>query len=346
MVKVMIVDDSAVARSTLREVFAGSEDIQVIGSAPDPMIAFPIMYEGWPDVIISDIEMPRMDGIRFIRRIMTERPTPVIALTSTNDLGAHVAAEAIKEGVFGLFPKPPVDVSNFIRSHVNKLVSMVRAAYAAEAKNLFSKEAHRLPAKSLIGGERMMGVQEKVVAIGISNGGIQALQYLLSSLPEDSNGIVIAHHLPTEFMRKLSHQLNKSSRLKVKIAEDGDVVEPGKVYLAPGGKQCCINKVDSRFQVELNDARSQNDYCPSIDILFHSLAQSAGKNAIGILMTGFGADGALGLKALSDCGAETVAQDEASSVVFGMPREAIKLGAAKHVVSLYDLPEHIYQYCH
>ncbi|VUD40470.1 Chemotaxis response regulator protein-glutamate methylesterase [Thalassocella blandensis] len=346
MVKVMIVDDSAVARSTLREVFAGSEDIQVIGSAPDPLIAFPIMYEGWPDVIVSDIEMPRMDGIRFIRRIMTERPTPVIALTSTNDLGVHVATEAIKEGVFSLFPKPPVDVSNFIRGHVDKLVSMVRAAHAAQAKNLFSREAFKLPAKSLIGGERAMGTQEKVVAIGISNGGIQALQYLLSSLPEDSNGIVIAHHLPSEFMRKLSHQLNKASRLQVKIAEDGDVVEPGQVFLAPGGKQCCVNMVDGRYQIALLEARSKNDYCPSIDMLFNSLAQNAGKNAIGILMTGFGADGAVGLKALADSGAETIAQDEASSVVFGMPREAIKLGAAKHVVSLYDLPEHIYQYCH
>lgn len=346
MIKVMIVDDSAVARSTMREIFARTEDIHVIGSAPDPLIAFPIMYEGWPDVIISDIEMPRMDGIRFIRRVMAERPTPVIALTSTNDLGVHVAAEAVNEGVFSLFPKPPVDVSNFIRTHVDTIVSMVRAANKAQVQNLFYREAHQLPAKSLIGGERKMGNHEKVVAVGISNGGIQALQYLLTSLPEDCNGMVIVHHLPTEFMRKLSHQLNKSCRLKVKIAKHGDTIEPGQVLLAPGGKHCCVNKVDDKYQIALIETRTKNDYCPSIDMLFSSVAESAGKDGIGILMTGFGADGAQGLKAMADCGAETIAQDEASSVVFGMPREAIKIGAAKHIVSLYDLPEHIYQYCH
>ena len=191
-----------------------------------------------------------------------------------------------------------------------------------------------------------MNSQEKIVAIGISNGGVQALQYLLSSLPEDSSGMVIAHHLPAEFMRKISHQLNKACRLNVKVAEQGDVVEPGKVLLAPGGKHCCVNKVDEHYKVDLVEISSEYEQSPSINMLFDSIANSAGKDAIGILMTGFGSDGATGLKTLRDCGAETIAQDEASSVIFGMPREAIKLGAAKHIVSLYDLPEHIYQYCH
>lgn len=343
MIKVMIVDDSAVARSTLREIFAHTEDIQVIGSAPDPMIAFPIMAQAWPDVVISDIAMPRMDGTRFIRRIMVERPTPIIALSAANSIGEHIAVEALKEGVFALFPKPPMDVANYLRAHASSIAALVRAAKSSSPRNLFPQPSAKTAVADAALGDRRVEGPTKIVAIGISNGGVQALQYLLSALPQDSHGLVIAHHLPADFMHKVVAQFNKTSRLEVKLAEDGDKVSKGKALIAPGNAQCRVLRDGEGFQVSLKGS-SDEHWCETpIDVLFESVAEAAGADASGIVMTGYGNDGAAGIQALARCGAETIAQDEASSVVFTMPREAIKSGAIKHIVSLYDLPEVIHQ---
>ena len=344
MIKVMIVDDSAVARSVLQETLSRAPDMRVTATAPDPLFALPKMQSDWPDVIITDIEMPRMDGISFVREIMQQRPTPMVVCSSLTEAGSVTAFQALEAGAFSIITKPALDVTGFLRSRSEEILATVRAAAQADARRA------RLPmpvttsavvTKPLPARSAMERTTDRFIAVGISTGGTQALEYVLTRLPVDNPGMVIVQHMPAEFTRQFANRLDRLCALEVKEAEDGDRVQTGRVLIAPGGRHMQVVRSGAQYRVKIFDAPPVSRHRPSVDVLFRSVASAAGSNAMGIIMTGMGDDGARGLKEMADAGALTVAQDEASCVVYGMPREAVKLGATQTSVSLYDLPAYI-----
>lgn len=343
MIKVMIVDDSAVARSVLQETLARAPDMRVTATAPDPLFALPKMQNDWPDVIITDIEMPRMDGIRFVREIMQQRPTPMVVCSSLTEAGSVTAFQALDAGAFSIITKPALDVSGFLRRNGEEILATVRAAAAADVRRnrLTSGPTPIVTATPPTRRSALARTTDRMIAVGISTGGTQALEYLLTRLPADNPGLVIVQHMPAEFTRQFANRLDKLCALEVKEAEDGDRIQNGRVLIAPGGRHMRVQRSGAQYRVVIFDAPPVSRHRPSVDVLFRSVAAEVGANAMGIIMTGMGDDGARGLKEMVEAGAVTVAQDEASCVVYGMPREAVKLGAAQTSVSLYDLPAFI-----
>lgn len=345
-IQVMVVDDSAVVRQVLAELLGSDAQINVMATAADPLIALERMKKGWPDVIVTDVEMPRMDGVTFVRRIMSERPTPVIVCSSLTEKGAETTMDALAAGAIGVVTKPKLGVKQFLQESAQTLIDAVKAAARArvgaprpaapspKAGPKFTADAVMPPPA----GDAMKMTTDRLIAIGTSTGGTQALEAVLTRLPRVSPGIVIVQHMPERFTAAFAARLNAICDIEVREAVNGDRVRPGLALIAPGGRHMMIKRSGAQYLVDVVDGPLVNRHKPSVDVLFRSVAKFAGKNAAGIIMTGMGDDGARGLKEMRDAGASTYAQDEASCVVFGMPKEAIKLNAAEQVLGLDAIP--------
>ncbi|WP_306597771.1 chemotaxis response regulator protein-glutamate methylesterase [Geothrix sp. 21YS21S-2] len=340
-IKVLIIDDSAVVRQALSEILGKDRGIKVIGQAMDPLFAMEKMKKEWPDVILLDVEMPRMDGITFLRKIMAERPTPVIICSSLTAKGAETTMQALAAGAFTIFTKPTLGVKNFLEDSSGDLVMAVRAAAGARVSRVLKPVPPKANADIVLppGGEAMVVTTDRFTAIGTSTGGTQALEFVLASLPRTCPGIVVVQHMPEKFTAAFAARLNSICEIEVREAKTGDRVLAGRALIAPGGKHLVVRRSGAQYVAEVVSAPPVNRHCPSVDVLFRSVAKYAGRNALGVIMTGMGDDGARGLLEMKQAGAHTLAQDEESCVVFGMPKEAIKLGAADKVVPLSMIPE-------
>ncbi|MEJ6472713.1 chemotaxis response regulator protein-glutamate methylesterase [Pseudoalteromonas piscicida] len=341
-IKVLIVDDSAVVRQVLQDMLLGQSDIEVIGAAADPYIAVDKMRGNWPDVITLDVEMPRMDGITFLRKIMAKRPTPVVICSSLTEQGAQTTMEALSAGAVAIFTKPQLGVKSYLKEAKAELLEAIRSAASAKVKKLdIAPSVGQINTSSVSKRPRnqaMTKTTERVIAIGTSTGGTTALEYILKPLAADTSGIVIVQHMPEKFTAAFAARLNGICKIEVKEAQDGDRVRPGRALIAPGGQHLSLTRSGAFYYVKVKPGPAVNRHCPSVDVMFRSVAMVAGHNACGIILTGMGADGAKGLLEMREAGAHTVAQDEQSSVVFGMPKEAIKLGGAAEVIALEEVP--------
>jgi two-component system, chemotaxis family, protein-glutamate methylesterase/glutaminase len=356
-IKVLIVDDSAVVRQVVQDVLSSEADIQVMGVASDPIFALEKMKKEWPDVIVLDIEMPRMDGLTFLRQIMGTHPTPVVICSSLAEKGAAISVEALSAGAVSIITKPNIGVRDFLRDASDDLIMAVRAASRARVGSRVSKsnavvdmmnERHATPKLSadvIMDAPKNIGslarTTEQIVALGTSTGGTQALEQVLPALPANCPGLVIVQHMPEKFTAAFANRLNSLSQIEVKEAQNGDRVLTGRALIAPGGKHMLLKRSGAQYHVEVIDGPLVSRHRPSVDVLFRSVAKFAGANAMGFLMTGMGDDGAKGLKEMHDCGARTYAQDEASCVVYGMPKEAVKLGAVDEIIALQRIPDYI-----
>ncbi len=345
-IKVLLVDDSAVVRQVLQAILDDEPDIEVIGAASDPIFALDKMAKKWPDVIVLDVEMPRMDGITFLKKIMAEHPTPVVICSTLTEKGAATSMQALAAGAVEIITKPKIGLKSFLQASSDQLVHAVRAAAQANVSRLgravapLSQVAAKLNADAIlpaVGSHAMAQTTERIVAIGTSTGGTQALEVVLTALPRVCPGIVIVQHMPEKFTASFAERLNGLCQIEVREAKSNDRVIPGLALIAPGGKHMLLKRSGAYYYVDVVDGPLVNRHRPSVDVLFRSVAKFAGRNATGIIMTGMGDDGARGLKEMLDAGANTVAQDEASCVVFGMPKEAIKLGAAKRIMPLNEI---------
>ena len=334
VIKVMIVDDSAVVRQVLTALLSKDPQIQVLSSAADPILAQEKMAVEWPDVIILDVEMPRMDGITFLKKIMNERPTPVVICSTLTEKGAETTMQALAAGAVSYVTKPKLGLKDFLSESAAELIRSVKQAALAKPKR-FARESITAPQASANTARNdkplppgaLAQTTDKVIAIGTSTGGTQALEVILTALPRVSAGIVVVQHMPEKFTALFANRLNTLCAIEVREARHGDRVMPGRALIAPGGLHMRLTRSGAYYQVEVLDGPPVNRHKPSVDVLFKSVAQVAGRNALGIIMTGMGDDGARGLRDMHDAGAPTLGQDEASCVVYGMPREAVKLGA-------------------
>lgn len=351
-IRVMIVDDSAVVRKVLTEKIAKSSEIEVIASASDPIFAMDKMMKDWPDVVILDVEMPRMDGITFLKKIMAQRPTPVIICSTLTEKGAETTTQALAAGAVSIVTKPKAGLKDFLEEDANDIINVIKIAAKANLKRMVQMEPvakiqPKLTADAVLAApssRAMAQTTESIVAIGTSTGGTQALEAVLTSLPRVSPGMVIVPHMPENFTAAFAKRLNDLCEIEVKEAAHGDRVIPGRALIAPGGKHMLLKRSGAQYHVDIIDGPLVSRHRPSVNVLFRSVAQQAGKNALGIIMTGMGDDGAQGLKEMLDAGAETLGQDERSCVVYGMPKEAHKLGATPKEVPLSKIPLEIMNY--
>lgn len=348
-IKLLIVDDSALVRKLLTEMLSRDRDIEIVGTAADPYAARERIKQLNPDVITLDVEMPRMDGITFLENLMRLRPMPVVMVSSLTQAGADVTLRALELGAVDFVTKPKVDVAGSLANYADELIAKVRIAAVARvnprgaaprAPMLQVNARHSadvvLPAAT---GRRVLRTTDRIVAIGASTGGTEAIREVLCALPPDAPAIVISQHIPAAFSKPFADRMNRSSAMSVCEAQNGQYILPGHVYIAPGDLHLLVERDGARYRCRLSDGPPVNRHRPSVDVMFRSMAQNVGPNAIGVILTGMGDDGARGLKEMLDAGASTVAQDEASSVVWGMPGMAVKLGGAQQVVNLHRIPE-------
>lgn len=369
--RVLIVDDSAVVRQTLKGIIDSDPELEVMGTASDPFVAAKYIAEEVPDVITLDVEMPRMDGLTFLRKIMTQHPIPVVIISSLTEQGTTTGIRALELGAVEIITKPQMDTKRFIEESQIRICDTVKAAAHARIHRISGyQEAHQInrpPAPSPSAGapterrphasighpvapkfsadvilpaghtESMIKTTEIVVAVGASTGGTEALTTFLKAMPVDCPGIVIVQHMPEKFTTSFANRLNEICKISVKEAANGDAVIRGHALIAPGNYHLLLKRSGARYYVEVREGPLVNRHRPSVDVLFRSTARYAGANAIGIIMTGMGDDGAHGLKEMKEAGAKTIAQDEQTCVVFGMPKEAIKLGAADLVLPLEQI---------
>lgn len=340
-IDVLVVDDSAVVRQVLSAVLNEAPDINVYATASDPIFAKQQMQKKWPDVIVLDIEMPRMDGLTFLRQIMSEQPTPVIICSSLAEKGAELTLQALSAGAIDIVTKPQLGVKDFLLEAKNTLWQTVRGAAGAHVARRaappasVTARATQAPAADLVS---MTATTDSIIVIGTSTGGTQALEEILSKIPRTCRGIAVVQHMPEKFTAAFAMRLNGLCEVDVKEAESGDRLIPGRVLIAPGGHHLEVQRSGAQYIAKVFRGPSVNRHCPSVDVLFRSAARSAGRNAMGIILTGMGDDGARGLLEMRQAGCRTIAQDEASCVVFGMPKEAINMGAAKEIMSLAQIP--------
>jgi two-component system, chemotaxis family, protein-glutamate methylesterase/glutaminase len=338
-IKVFIIDDSALVRQVLTKLIQSDPEIEVIGTAADPYIAASKLQHQVPDVITLDVEMPKMDGLTFLKKLMSQHPLPVIIISSLSERGTETAVRALEYGAVEVLAKPQIETDENWKQSSAKICDVIKAASKARVRRRSSQKTITpkysadvimpfTPATSMI------KTTEKVIAVGASTGGTEALRVFLEAMPLDCPGIVIVQHMPEQFTRSFASRLNSLCRITVKEAENGDSVIRGRALIAPGNKHLCLKRSGARYFVEVKDGPLVNRHRPSVDVLFRSTARYAGKNSVGIIMTGMGDDGARGLLEMKETGARTIAQDEKSCVVFGMPKEAIKLNAADKILPL------------
>lgn len=337
-IDVLVIDDSAVVRQVLTAVLNEAPDINVYAAASDPIFAQQHMQKKWPDVIVLDIEMPRMDGLTFLRQLMGDKPTPVIICSSLAEKGAELSLQALAAGAIDIITKPQLGVKDFLLEAKHLLWQTVRAAAGAHITRRTRMDAVKpkfAPIDDLVA---MAATTDSIVVMGTSTGGTQALEQILSKIPRTCPGIAVVQHMPEKFTAAFAARLNSLCEVDVKEAETGDRLIPGRVLIAPGGFHLEVQRSGAQYVAKVFRGPSVNRHCPSVDVLFRSAARAAGRNAMGIIMTGMGDDGARGLLEMRQAGCRTIAQDESSCIVFGMPKEAIQLGAAKEVLSLSQIP--------
>jgi two-component system, chemotaxis family, protein-glutamate methylesterase/glutaminase len=351
-IRVLVVDDSAVVRQTLAEILASDPGISVIGTASDPFVAARRIQQEIPDVITLDVEMPRMDGITFLRKIMAQRPVPVVMCSSLTEEGSETLIEALEAGAVDVILKPRLDTAQHLMESRVRVCDVVKAAARARLRRPVGDGPATRPliAKKLsadavlpppVARHAMARTTETVVCIGASTGGTESLRVVLEALPPAAPGTVIVQHMPEKFTAAFARRLDGLCQVEVKEAADGDSVLRGRVLIAPGDKHTLLQRSGARYYVTVKEGPLVSRHRPSVDVLFRSAAQYAGANAVGIIMTGMGDDGARGLREMHEAGALTIAQDEASCIVFGMPKEAIALGAVDRVLPLDRLPAEI-----
>ncbi len=347
--RVLIVDDSASVRQTLANIIDASPDLMVLATAGDPFIAAQRIQEEVPDVIILDVEMPRMDGITFLRKIMAQRPIPTILCSTLLEEGSDALIDGLEAGAVDIIVKPRVDTKQFLSESQIRIWDAVRAAAQVRFRGTRAS-ATRVVQKKLnadvimpppVTSRSLTRTTEQVVCIGASTGGTESLREVLTALPPDSPGIVIVQHMPERFTAAFARRLDGLCQVDVKEAEDGDQVIAGRVLIAPGNRHMLLQRSGARYHVAIKDGPLVSRHRPSVDVLFRSAAQYAGSNALGIIMTGMGDDGAKGLLEMKKAGAKTIAQDQETCIVFGMPKEAIALGAAGKTVPLSAIPSEI-----
>jgi len=351
-IKVLIVDDSAVVRQVVGAQLGAEPDIEVLGAVADPLLAMQRMALAWPDVIVLDVEMPRMDGITFLRKLMAERPTPVVICSTLTEKGAQTTVEALAAGACAIVTKPRLGLRKFLQDASGDLAGAVRAAASANPRRLAARAAPLPPTAKLnadvilppADAAAMVRTTERVVALGTSTGGTQALEEVLTALPRVSPGIVIVQHMPEKFTAAFAARLDSLCGIEVREARDRDRVMPGLALVAPGGRHMLLRRAGAQYYVEVVDGPLVNRHRPSVDVLFRSVARCAGANALGVIMTGMGDDGAAGLLEMRKAGARTLAQDEASCVVYGMPKEAVARGAVDKLVALGAIAREVLQH--
>jgi two-component system chemotaxis response regulator CheB len=343
-IKVMLVDDSALVRRVLSEVLTSDPQIQVIAAAQDPFVAAQKLRQQVPDVIILDVEMPRMDGITFLQKLMSQHPVPVIVCSTLVERGAETTLKALEYGAVDIIQKPRLGTRQFLEESRVLLTDAVKAAAKAKPERI-SARVHRvapkLSADAVLNepsSRAMVRTTEEVVVIGASTGGTEAVRAVLEELPQDAPGIVVVQHMPEGFTRSFAQRLDSLCRITVREAADGDSVLRGHALIAPGNRHTLLKRSGARYYVEVRDGPLVSRHRPSVDVLFRSAARYAGKNAIGVILTGMGDDGATGMKEMHDVGAQTIAQDEATSVVYGMPKEALEHGGVDRVLPLPRIP--------
>ncbi len=337
-IRVLIVDDSPIVQKIFADEISKDPDIEVVGTVPDPYQARDTIVRLRPDVVTLDIEMPRMDGLTFLRRLMHYYPLPVIVVSSLAPEGGRVAMEALELGAVEVMCKPQAD--GWIGDLSVQLVDKIKAAAQVDVRS--PRQTQSPPSTSAF---KLQNSQKSIIAIGASTGGVQALQSVLENLPGNSPGILIVQHMPESFTKSFAYRLNQSSHLDVKEAEQGDVVSSGTAFIAPGNQHLLLRRSNADYRIELKQGPLVSRHRPSVDVLFKSVADQAGNRAIGVIMTGMGKDGSSGLKQMKNQGAKTIAQDQSTSVVFGMPNEAIKLDAVDAVTPLNRIPEQIIRFC-
>ncbi|MCM5678890.1 chemotaxis response regulator protein-glutamate methylesterase [Schlegelella sp. S2-27] len=340
-IRVVVVDDSALVRSLLTEIINRQPDMQCVGAASDPYVAREMIRNLDPDVITLDVEMPRMDGIDFLSKLMRLRPMPVVMVSTLTERGAEVTLRALELGAIDFVAKPKIGISNGLQQLAQEITEKIRIAAKAQVRKLSAPA----PAAAAADGVAAPAVPanigrlstEKIIFIGASTGGTEATREVLTNLPPDSPAVVITQHMPPGFTRSYATRLDGLCRIAVKEAVDGERVLPGHAYIAPGGRHLSVERSGANYIARVQDGEPVNRHRPSVEVLFKSAARVVGPNAIGIMLTGMGADGARAMKEMRDAGAYNYVQDEASCVVFGMPREAIHAGAAHEVLSLTQI---------
>ena len=341
MIKVYVVDDSAVVRQTFVQLLQGDPEIELMGSAPNPLIAGPVIRKTRPDVLLLDIEMPGMDGLTFLRQIMEGDPIPTVICSTLTANGSKMALDALSAGAVAVVAKPRIGLKQFLEESRRELVQTLKSAARSRPQQGRPGLARSAPAvmaarRPPIAGLHALAVNKPVV-IGSSTGGTQAIEAVLSSLPADSPGIAIVQHMPEKFTAMYAERLDGVCEMNVREAKDGDRLERGLALIAPGNRHMQLRKSGGQYYAAIVDGPPVNRHKPAVDVLFRSVAECAGSDVLGIILTGMGDDGARGMKLLHDKGARTIAQNEATCVVFGMPMEAIKLGAVDEVLPLREV---------
>jgi two-component system chemotaxis response regulator CheB len=339
-IKVLIVDDSALIRSIMKEIINSQPDMEVVGVAPDPIIARDLIKQTNPDVLTLDVEMPRMDGLDFLEKLMRLRPMPVLMVSSLTERGSEITLRALELGAVDFVTKPKMSIQSGMLEYTEMIADKIRAASRARIK---SRQVTAVDAVAQ-GGEALPMIRnpltssEKLIIIGASTGGTEAIKDFLVQMPSDCPGILITQHMPPGFTKSFAQRLDGLCKIGVKEAEGNERVLPGHAYIAPGHSHLKLVRSGANYMTQLDDGPPVNRHRPSVDVLFHSAAHAAGKNAVGVILTGMGKDGAHGMLEMKNAGAYNFAQDEASCVVFGMPREAIAVGATHEVGALQALP--------
>ena len=350
-IKVLVVDDSALVRQILVRVLNAAPDVLVVGTASDPFMARDRIKELNPDVLTLDVEMPRMDGLTFLANLMRLRPMPVVMVSSLTDQGAETTLKALELGAIDFVSKPKIDVAGTLADFGDEILGKIRIAAGARviARSALvtpGRVAPKYSADAVLPanvGARMLRTTDRIIAIGASTGGTEAIREVLMGLPADCPAIVIAQHIPEAFSLPFTRRMDSLAAMSVVEPVDGQYIMPGHVYIAPGARHLLVERDGTRYRCRLNDGPPVNRHCPSVDVLFRSVAQNVGPNAVGVILTGMGDDGARGLKEMLDAGARTLAQDEASSVVWGMPGSALKLGGVQDLLPIGRVAEHIMQ---
>ncbi|MCE2572848.1 protein-glutamate methylesterase/protein-glutamine glutaminase [Motilimonas eburnea] len=334
-IKVLVVDDSALIRSLLSEIINQDPELALVGAAPDAYVAKDMVNTYHPDVITLDVEMPKVDGLTFLDRLMKARPTPVLMVSSLTEQGAEVTLKALELGAVDYFPKPKLDIASGIEQYRHEIVAKIKQVAKA---NVNKQRPKLLPAKAC---KFKYKTSEKIIAIGASTGGTEALMVVLSSLPVDTPAMVITQHMPPGFTNTFANRLDANSAIRVKEAEDGERLLPGCAYIAPGDRHLLVVRSGADYRAKLQDGERVTGHKPSVDVMFGSVAQAVGQNALAVILTGMGKDGATGMLDIAHAGGITLAQDEASCVIFGMPRAAIEAGGVARIAALQDIPNTI-----
>ncbi|MBU0752728.1 MAG: chemotaxis response regulator protein-glutamate methylesterase [Gammaproteobacteria bacterium] len=344
-IKVLIVDDSALMRALLTEIIGGAPDLNVVGSAPDPIAAREMIKALNPDVLTLDVEMPKMDGLEFLTRIMRLRPMPVVMISSLTEKGSDVTLKALETGAVDFVAKPRAESASQLLAYADDIRDKIRAAFGARLRDPVrgARAAAVAPAPTFPSGSGISArvCADHLIAIGASTGGTEAIKDVLAALPTEMPGIVMAQHMPEGFTNSFARRLDTLTNLTVVEAQGGERIQPGHAYLAPGHSHLLVRRSGTGFVTELSQSDPVNRHRPSVDVLFRSVAREARDRASGVILTGMGKDGALGLLEMREKGAWTIGQDEASCVVYGMPREAANIGALAEVVALRDIPGHL-----